>query len=103
MNYFSHRICCLTLLLGALVAPLLARANLSSDFHGVQQNLNDHLLDVYSGDGGSNLAAQISSDMAVIKPYVEGYSDVEAANVLNAPLPAQLSGAGQIGVARARL
>jgi high-affinity iron transporter len=103
MNYFSHKIFCVALLLGAWVAPSLARANLSSDFHGVQQNLNDHLLDIYSGENNTNLSTQISSDLSAINPYIEGYSDSEAAKVLNAPLPSQLSGAGQIGVTRARL
>ena len=105
MNRFLHRIFCLALLVaaGVLAAPLVARANLSSDFHGVQQNLNDHLHEIYSGENDTNLSAQISSNMGVLKSYVEGYSAQDVAAILNAPLPSQLSGAGQIGVARARL
>ncbi len=105
MKHFPHKIFRLALLLATsvLIAPLPAKANLSSDFHGVQQSLNDHLLDIYSGENDTNLSAQLSSNMGVLRSYVDGYSVQDAANVLNAPLPSQLSGAGQIGVARARL
>ena len=65
MNPFPYRIFCLALMLavGVFAAPRAAKANLSSDFHGVQQGLNDHLLDIYSGENNTNLTSitQISS------------------------------------------
>jgi high-affinity iron transporter len=99
---FRGTICSLLLLAACCLTPA-SHAALNADFHGVQAKLNDALLDVYSGATESNLAAQISSSLATLKPYVEGYTDSDAAKVLDAPLPAQLSPAGQIGVTRARL
>jgi high-affinity iron transporter len=65
--------------------------------------LNDSLLDVYSGETDTNISAQISSGLANLKPYVEGYGKSDAGEILDAPMPAGLSAAGQIGLARARL
>jgi high-affinity iron transporter len=103
VNRVSKKIILLALWLATIGLPAVSRANLSGDFHGVQSRLNDTLLDIYSGESETNLPAQISSSLAALKPYVEGYSDPAAADVLDEPLPAQLSSAGQIGIARARL
>lgn len=103
MNRLLLYVCRLALLLALLTTPMVSRAVLSDDFHGVQQTLNDDLLDIYSGENDTNLPAKLLTTLAVLKPYVEGYDDSGAAQILNAPIPAQLSNAGQIGVARARL
>ncbi|HEX4348834.1 MAG TPA: FTR1 family protein [Verrucomicrobiae bacterium] len=89
--------------LAALLLPAVSHAALSEDFHGVQSKLNDALLDIYSGANETNLAPQIASGMATLKAYLAGYENSDAVKVLDEPLPAQLSAAGQIGVARARL
>jgi high-affinity iron transporter len=94
---------CRALLLVAFALPAISRAALSDDFHGVQSKLNDTLLDVYSGESETNLPAQIASGFATLKPYVENYAASDAGKILDAPVPSQLSSAGQIGVARARL
>ena len=103
MNRFLQKILCFALLLMALAWPAISRAALSDDFHGVQTKLNESLLDIYSGANDANLAAQIAAGMAGLKPYVSGYAESEAEKMLNAPLPAGLSAAGQIGTARGRL
>jgi high-affinity iron transporter len=103
MNRVLQKIICSVWLLAALTLPAPLRATLSDDFHGVQTKLNDSLLDVYSGENNTNLAAQITAGMASLKPYVSGYAQSDAEKMLNAPLPSGLSAAGQIGVARARL
>ncbi len=106
MNPRFQKIICFALLLAALALPvnLRAAAALSDDFHGIQSKLNETLLDVYSGASETNLSAQISKDMARLKSYVDGYdAPSDAGKILAAPLPAQLSDAGKIGVARARL
>jgi high-affinity iron transporter len=90
-------------LLAALALPLALRATLSDDFHGAQTKLDDSLLDIYSGENETNLAGEISSGFTKLKPYVEGYGESDAGKILEAPLPAGLSAAGQIGVARACL
>jgi high-affinity iron transporter len=92
-----------TVLLAAFALPVISRANLSGDFHGVQQKLNDDLLDIYSGENETNLPAQISSSLATLKPYVEGYDNSDAEKFLSEPISPQLSSAAQIGIARARL
>jgi high-affinity iron transporter len=102
MNCVPKKFLCFALLLVALALPTISRANLSGDFHGVQQKLNDDLLDIYSGENETNLSAQISANLATLKSYVEGYSDADAAKILDEPMP-QISDAGQIGIARARL
>ncbi|HVU28096.1 MAG TPA: FTR1 family protein [Verrucomicrobiae bacterium] len=84
-------------------SPFVSRAALSDDFHGVQQKLNDTLLDIYSGETETNLSAQLSASFARLQPYVSGYENSEAEKILSEPLPAQLSAAAQIGVARGRL
>ncbi len=103
MNHVLKKLFVSAGLLAALALPSALRATLSDDFHGVQTKLNDSLLDIYSGESETNLAAQISSGLAKLKPYVEGYGESDAGKILDAPLPAGLSAAGQIGVARARL
>ena len=103
MNRIFQKIICCALLLAALAWPAISRATLSDDFHGVQTKLNESLLDIYSGASDANLAAQIATGMASLKPYVSGYAESEAEKMLNAPLPAGLSAAGQIGAARGRL
>jgi high-affinity iron transporter len=103
MKFVFKKIVCSVLLLAALTLPIISRATLSDDFHGVQTKLDDSLLDVYSGETETNLSAQISSGLATLKPYVESYGESDAGKILDEPLPAQLSAAGQIGVARARL
>ncbi len=105
-HYFtriSKNIICSALLAATFALPTISRATLSDDFHGVQTKLNDALLDVYSGDTTTNLPAQISASFATLKPYIEGYAVADADQILNAPIPAELSAAGQIGVARGRL
>jgi high-affinity iron transporter len=98
-----QKIICFALLLAALVLPMISRATLSDDFHGVQQKLNDELLDIYSGENETNLSAQIESSFGKLKSYVQS-SDSEsgAEKILDEPLP-KISAAGQIGIARARL
>jgi high-affinity iron transporter len=103
VNRVFQKIFCLALLLAALALPAISRATLSDDFHGVQSKLDDTLLDVYSGESETNLSAQISSSMATLKPYVEGYAQSDVAKILDEPISPQLSSAGQIGIARARL
>jgi high-affinity iron transporter len=103
MNRVLTKFVCFALLLVALALPAISHATLSDDFHGVQSKLNDTLLDIYSGETETNLPAQISSSLATLKPYVEGYAEFGAGKILDAPVPPQLSFAGQIGVTRARL
>ena len=103
MNCVLKNFFCRALLLVAFALPAISRAALSDDFHGVQSKLNDTLLDVYSGESETNLPAQIASGFATLKPYVENYAASDAGKILDAPVPSQLSSAGQIGVARARL
>jgi high-affinity iron transporter len=103
MKYTPKTFLIFALLLAALSPPATLHATLSDDFHGVQTKLNDSLLDIYSGENETNLAAQISTGLANLKPYVEGYGESDAGKILDAPLPAGLSSAAQIGVARARL
>ncbi len=103
MNRVLKKFLCPALLLAAIALPAISHATLSADFHGVQTRLDDALLDVYSGDNETNLPAQIASGMATLKPYVEGYANSDAAKILDGPIPPQLSAAGQIGIARARL
>jgi high-affinity iron transporter len=103
VNRVLKKFLCPALLLAAIALPAISHATLSADFHGVQTRLDDALLDVYSGDNETNLPAQIASGMATLKPYVEGYANSDAAKILDGPIPPQLSAAGQIGIARARL
>jgi high-affinity iron transporter len=103
MSRVLKKFFCLALFVATFALPAISRATLSDDFHGVQSKLNDTLLDVYSGETETNLSAQISSGMATLKPYVESYAESDAGKILDAPLPAGLSAAGQIGVARGRL
>jgi high-affinity iron transporter len=103
MSRVLTKFLCSALLTAACALPAISRATLSDDFHGVQSKLNDTLLDIYSGETETNLPAQISSSLATLKPYVEGYAESAAEKILDAPVSPQLSSAGQIGVARARL
>ena len=103
MNCILKNFPCRALLIAAIALPAISHATLSEDFHGVQSKLNDTLLDVYSGENETNLSAQISSSLATLKPYVEGYAASDVGKILDAPVPSQLSPAGQIGIARARL
>ncbi len=103
MKHAKKKFLIFAFLLAALSLPATSHATLSDDFHGVQTKLNDSLLDVYSGENETNLAAQISASLANLKPYVEGYGESDAGKILDTPLPAGLSSAAQIGVARARL
>ncbi|HEV2693202.1 MAG TPA: FTR1 family protein [Verrucomicrobiae bacterium] len=92
------------LLLVALLLPAISRATLSADFHGIQGKLDDALLDIYSGTSQTNLADQISTATARLKPYFAGYdTTTEAEKILETPFPADLSDAGKIGMTRARL
>jgi high-affinity iron transporter len=103
MNHALKKFVRLALIAAAFALPTISRATLSDDFHGVQSKLNDSLLDIYSGENETNLPAQISASLATLKPYVEDYADSGAEKILDAPVATQLSPAGQIGVARARL
>jgi high-affinity iron transporter len=103
VNRVLKKLFCSTLLLAAFALPAISHATLSDDFHGVQSKLDDTLLDIYSGETETNLPAQISLSLATLKPYVEGYAESGAEKILDAPVSSQLSSAGQIGVARARL
>jgi len=87
----------------ALVWPAVLNASLSGDFHGIQQKLDDALLDIYSGERQTNLSVPMAGDFGVLKPCLEDSGASDATRILNEPFPAGLSAAGQIGIARARL
>jgi high-affinity iron transporter len=103
MKFAFKKIFCSTLVAATFALPAISRATLSDDFHGVQSKLNDTLLDVYSGESETNLPAQISTSLATLKSYVEGYNNSDAEKILSEPISPELSSAAQIGVARARL
>jgi high-affinity iron transporter len=85
--------------LSAFVGPLACRADFEDDFHKIQQELDDALLDAYADTPAPTSASAVTQVLSELKPYVQ---DPEAVKLLQID-PAEFSTAGQIGQARARL
>jgi high-affinity iron transporter len=85
--------------LSFFVAPLACRADLGDDFHKIQQELDDALLDAYADTPTPTPATPVTQILSELKSYVQ---EPEALKLLQID-PAKLSTAAQIGQARGRL
>src|ERR1700677_1099274 len=85
--------------LRAFVGPLACKGDVENDFHKIQQELDDALLDAYADTPTPTSAGAVTQVLSELKPYLQ---DPEAVKLLQID-PAELSTAAQIGQARARL